>query len=549
MFTKIIFASQTGTSEYYSRLLGRMFFERGVDSLVISIQDYDAGNLQNEHQPLIFVCSTSGQGAVPSSMKKFWFALLDKNFPQIPSLQFTTFGLGDSSYEYYNFASKKLFRRLEQLGAHLFYRRGEGDDQAASGTDEGFFDWSSGLFEVWGADTVIRPIKGPSFRIEPSEDSFHLIRGKFEGRVCRNHRITAKDHFQDTRLLDITFEGSSIDYEPGDVAVIYPKNDPNMVQAIADRLGWDLKQNLLVTECYSFASVPVPPRISLKTLLSEYFDLNGPPNRSFFATLSKFVKNPVEEEKLLEISQPRGYDIFLEYCYRPRRTPLEILNDFGSFSSIPIEFVFDLLPPMKPRSFSIASFSREKIEVCVAIVRYRNKFIRTERVGLFSQYLERLEPGELVRVDVTKGDIQIPETPKSLLLMASGTGIAPMRSIIQKYSPATKIWLFFGCRNLDKDCYFRGEFEDVPLFAKGSRDDPDKKIYLQDILLENSKLVNDLIKSGSILVLAGNTKLPIEVKRVLCEILVREGTFSDISQSKTFINKLCKQQRFQIESW
>src|SRR4051812_30116634 len=128
MFTKIIFASQTGTSEYYSRLLGRMLYERGVDSLVISIQDYEAESLQNELQPVIFICSTTGQGAVPSSMKKFWFTLLDKSFPQISELQFTVFGLGDSSYEYFNFASKRLFRRLEQLESHHFYRRGDGDD-------------------------------------------------------------------------------------------------------------------------------------------------------------------------------------------------------------------------------------------------------------------------------------------------------------------------------------------------------------------------------------------------------------------------------------
>jgi sulfite reductase alpha subunit-like flavoprotein len=549
MFPKIIFATQTGMSEYYSRLLGRNLYERGIDSHVISIQDYKIEDLQFESQPLIFICSTTGQGAVPSCMKRFWLALLNNSFPLLPLLQFSIFGLGDSSYEYYNFASRRLLRRLEQLGAHLFSPRGEGDEQAAIGIDEGFFAWASGLFDALKASIIVKPINGPIFNIQKSKESLPLIRGKLEGQILRNVRITASDHFQDTRLLGIGFEGNFLDYEPGDVAVLYPNNDPETVQAFANLLGWDLKQNLIISENYSFSPLPTPSPISLKTLLSEYFDLNGPPTRSFFATLAKFVNSSAEREKLLEISQPEGYDIYLEYCYRPRRTPLEILNDFSSVSCFPVEFIFDLLSPIKPRSFSIASFSKEKIELCVAVVRYQNKNIRAERVGLFSQFLEKLQVGDSIRLDITKGDIQIPEHPPKLILMAAGTGIAPMRSIIQKYSHITDINLFFGCRNIKKDYYFGDEFNSIQVFVKGSRDKPTKKVYLQDILQENSKLIIDSIKSGAILVLAGNTKLPIEVKKVLHEIFVKEGIFQNISQSKIFFNKLCKQNRFQIESW
>ena len=49
-------------------------------------------------------------------------------------MNFTTFGLGDSSYREYNFAVKKLYKRLLQLGAEEFYPNGEGDEQH----DEGY---------------------------------------------------------------------------------------------------------------------------------------------------------------------------------------------------------------------------------------------------------------------------------------------------------------------------------------------------------------------------------------------------------------------------
>ena len=44
------------------------------------------------------------------------------------------------------------------------------------------------------------------------------------------------------------------------------------------------------------------------------------------------------------------------YCNRPRRTTLEVLQDFPAVSSrIPFHYLFDLIPAIQPRAFSIAS--------------------------------------------------------------------------------------------------------------------------------------------------------------------------------------------------
>lgn len=57
------------------------------------------------------------------------------------------FGLGDSSYAKYNFAGKKLFRRLKQLGANMMMPLGLGDDQHEIGIDGGFVPWKEGLWQ------------------------------------------------------------------------------------------------------------------------------------------------------------------------------------------------------------------------------------------------------------------------------------------------------------------------------------------------------------------------------------------------------------------
>lgn len=44
-------------------------------------------------------------------------------------LTYAVFGLGDTAYEKFCWAAKKLARRLETLGAHELCPRGEGDEQ------------------------------------------------------------------------------------------------------------------------------------------------------------------------------------------------------------------------------------------------------------------------------------------------------------------------------------------------------------------------------------------------------------------------------------
>ena len=44
------------------------------------------------------------------------------------------------------------------------------------------------------------------------------------------------------------------------------------------------------------------------------------------------------------------------YCNRPRRTITEVLADFASAAAaVPFSYLFDLIPPLQPRAFSIAS--------------------------------------------------------------------------------------------------------------------------------------------------------------------------------------------------
>lgn len=67
----------------------------------------------------------------PDNMQKFWKFLLRKSLPtdSLVRLNFGVIGLGDSSYQKFNFAAKRLHKRLVQLGANPIQQVGLCDDQ------------------------------------------------------------------------------------------------------------------------------------------------------------------------------------------------------------------------------------------------------------------------------------------------------------------------------------------------------------------------------------------------------------------------------------
>ena len=62
------------------------------------------------------------------------------------------FGLGDSSYDKYNAAGRRLMMRCKQLGASEFVPLGLGDDQHEHGFFTGLRKWMKQLTVALGED-------------------------------------------------------------------------------------------------------------------------------------------------------------------------------------------------------------------------------------------------------------------------------------------------------------------------------------------------------------------------------------------------------------
>ncbi|GFQ75650.1 NADPH-dependent diflavin oxidoreductase 1 [Trichonephila clavata] len=574
----ILFGTQTGNSEDVADRIGRYVTRMNGKAQVVSLSDYPVTNLVNE-SIVIFVCSTTGNGEFPDNMKSFWKFMLRKGLPSnsLCHIKFSVFGLGDSSYDKFNVVAKKLNKRLLQLGALELIPLTLGDDQHELGYDAALDPWLLKLKDVlknicnlsdsYIPDNIPLPprytvkfcenpsINSVSFEVCNRNDSFPLATLK------KNQRVTPEDHFQSVHLLEFEID-QNVHYEPGDVAVVWPENPLEEVEDFLALLNVPL--DTIFTLQPTDADVPLP-KISVypctvRQCATTYFDIMSIPRRSFFEIFRHFSQDELEKEKLEEFTTAAGQEELYDYCNRPRRNILEVLKDFPHTTPhVPFEYFFDMIPSIRPRSFSIASSLRahpQEFHLLVAVVQYKTR-LRKPRLGLCSNWITKLKPGCSIPFSTKKGSIALLESPVPIILVGPGTGVAPFRSFIEERAlkGIGDNYLFFGCRNKGKDFFFSEEWQELceknilKIFTAFSRDQEDK-LYVQHRIAENGPLMWDLIqnKKASIYV-AGNAKqMPQGVKDAFLEIITKEGGLTQ-EEAVKYLLSLENIKKYQMETW
>ncbi|VDN05650.1 unnamed protein product [Thelazia callipaeda] len=567
---KIFYGSETGTAQDVAESLWYDARYRNIPSEVHNFGNYTIQNLSDEHC-VVFVIATSGQGEMPVSIRHNWRILCCKSLPNnllqsVGLTYFAVLGLGDSSYQKYNFAGKKLYRRLNQLGSIFLTELGLADDQhelGVEGTYENFRDelfqqiWKRNLYPgmILNPDDsgslparykIIYDANFPSMFDEIEDDAF------VETSMLNSERLTAETHFQDAEELR---------YSPGDVLMVHPNNLPEALNIVYEILGFsddllDRPFTLIPRE----TCIPLPSPhlfkegLTLRRCFERYFDLQMVPRRSFFRTLGKLSLIKEEKERLLELA--KNIDDYMEYCWRPRRTVAETLRDFHiTIRSVCTEMLFDIFSPIRARAFSIAScpLTHSTIQILVAQVKYKSKRMASPRLGLCSTYLIRRRSGDTLLVKIRKGTFRWPKQSDAMILVGPGTGVSSFRSILayrkkQLCDEKDASILFFGCRGAQKDYYFASEWQKLTaarIIVAFSRDQ-ENKIYVQNKIKEYADEVWNLLKnSNGHLFIAGRAgDMPREVTTSVEEIANNKG-----EDGKDFIHMLESNGRLQYDTW
>lgn len=383
------------------------------------------------------------------------------------------------------------------------------------------------------------------------------------GRITENLRTTTVDHFQDVRL--ITLESSDISYEPGDIIYVRPKNSMEQVEKFFRILcdnNVKLSPNMLVKVSEREIKVPcvLQQTLTLGQIVQEYWDLNFKPRRSTMRTLSFISENELEKEKLHEFTTAAGQEELYNYINRPRRNILEVLVDFPfTTSKLTLQTLFEIMSPIKPRAFSIASSmldTENQVDILVAVVKYKTKLVEP-RFGLCSNWLASLRKHNELIFWIEKGTFKF-AFDRPMILIGPGTGVAPFRSLLLERAALGKnlqnTALFFGCRNKEKDFHCQKDFEKLVnenrlnLFCAFSRDQ-DSKIYVQDIISEQRELCWKLLCADGSIYLAGNSKnMPSCVRKEFAS-LIKDAAKLTESEAEDYLVQIEKNNRYQTETW
>ncbi|KAK2079618.1 hypothetical protein QBZ16_002013 [Prototheca wickerhamii] len=510
--------------------IGREALRRGYEPTVLSCEVFYK---QLDGLPgwpvVIWVVSTTGQGEAPPMLRALWRALLRRSLPAdlLRGQRVAVMGLGDSGYVQYNVAAKKLFRRLEALGAQsLVPGAGLGDARAAGGYEASYGPWMTSVWRAlseqrgpgvveeikiapddrytepalkWlvellpgpppeaGADW--RSLSTPLERALRCSSLFHAMEAETElagvdgapeaaaegaagsgpqrgsrgapllARVLANRRLTAQDHWQDVRHIDFGVDERVL-YDPGDLLLVLPEQSPSAVAEILEMAGASARAWVRVSR----ARPPLytPRCFPLADLVAGVLDVDAAsPRRTFFEVLRQCASVEHERERLGYFCSADGFDNWILYNREEGTTVLEVLRDFPSARPT-LSWLLSSAPRLQPRAFSIASSPRGgALALTVGVVRWKTPR-RRRRQGLCSGWLAGLAEGARVPIWTEQGDLRFPPDPQTpLLLVGPGTGVAPMRAVLQHRAMLKKegqetgpALLFFGCRSagVGKSC-------------------------------------------------------------------------------------------------
>src|SRR5690606_10906020 len=118
----ILYGTETGNAAELARGLETKLKERGLACTLSDMADYKQRQLAQEQDVLIIV-STYGEGDPPQPATGFFEFIEGRKAPRLDDLRFAVLALGDSTYEYYCQAGKRLDQRFGELGARRLHDR------------------------------------------------------------------------------------------------------------------------------------------------------------------------------------------------------------------------------------------------------------------------------------------------------------------------------------------------------------------------------------------------------------------------------------------
>lgn len=528
----VVYGTESGNSEALADRTVKTAKKKGVKASMLNLADLQPADLV-KHDNLAVIISTWGDGEPPEAAEGFFDAFAKADL-DLKGKRFSVCALGDTSYEKFCEMGKIIDERLEKFGAERITEREDCDVDF----DDSYAAWADRLFAELGPSSVVVGDFG-SVVAAPSVE--YNKKNPFPSEVLDHVMLNGERSQKETIHVELSLEGSGLDYEAGDALAVVPHNCKDVVADLLNVTGFsgsedvELKGGDKTTIAEAFECKLDITALS-RAIVKKYEALS--PN----ADLAKLLDDDAKEE-------------FKEWIWG--RQIIDLIEAFPNKELTAQQFV-SILRKLPPRLYSIASSPKAhpgEVHLTVAAVRYDGH--GKTRKGVASTFLaDEAKVGENVSVYVHKNkNFRLPENDEAPIIMVGpGTGIAPFRAFVEERAERGakgESWLLFGDQKYSYDFLYQLEWQDhlkegslTRLDVAFSRDQPEK-YYVQDVMRENAAEVYAWLEKGASFYVCGDAeRMAKDVNQALLDLIAQEGGKS-AEEAVAYLDQLKKDKRYQ----
>ena len=532
----ILYGSRTGNGEGVAKQAHKNATALNFDAKLKSMETYKTNDLKNETNLLVIV-STHGEGEPPFQAKTFYDFLLSKRAPRLESVNFSVLALGDSSYLKFCQTGIEFDNRLEELGAKRILNRVDCDVNYR------------GLALQWITDSLTilndnerNPATQLTVTSMDETESSGSTFGKhnpFQAKVLEKSFLHGRGSQRQTLHVELSLENSGLTYEPGDSVGVLATNPPDLVESLIQTVNLSPTEN-------------VQSENGLTTLSDALFK-NYELTHITPDVLNRFAQLTDNNQIKQILTSP---DTVKDFIYGKDLVDL--------FTLFPEKFSADqfvsLLRPIQPRLYSISSSPvayPDEVHITVGVVKYKNG--DRKKTGLCSVFLsDRIEEDETAPVFIERNhNFRLPkDSDTPIIMVGAGTGIAPYRAFIQHREmdeKRGKSWLIFGNRHSESEFLYQLEWQRhlresslTRMDVAFSRDTLEK-VYVQNHILEQGKLLFDWLENGAHFYVCGDMKkMSRDVHTTLLDVISKHGGLKK-EAAEAYVLNLQQQHRYQTD--
>ncbi|MGD9619278.1 MAG: cytochrome P450 [Mycolicibacterium sp.] len=564
----VLHGSNLGTCRALAKQLAEEAADGGCQTSVAPL-DSAAGGLPEADVTLIVASSYNGQPTDDARAFMSWLNGPDAALNGTPF--FAVLGVGDHNWaDTYQAIPKRIDERLAELGGTRLVPLATADTSGdLTGTVEEFATTARAAMAEHFGDPDVAPISDSG---EPLYE-LRTIAGPVTTAIDARFSVTPMTVLENLELVSEKAFGQAkryvrvalppdVEYQTGDHLTVLADNSPELVDTVLRLLEIDPELRLSVNpRRKSRRLIALDREVSVRELLTHFVELRKPASSSQLKRLAEC--NPVDRERqrLQELAAAEEANVL---------STLECLLEFPGCEITGAELL-ELLEPMTPRHYSIASSSRLSPQVVGLVVSVLDAPSRTGRgafKGVASNHIAAIKTGKSVRarVDPARQAFRAGALPtRNVILVSAGTGVAPFCGFLldrlaaqQAGEPFASALCFFGVRDPAVDYIFREEFERgeqlgiVRMRPAFSRAPQNGVRYVQDRIAADADEVWDMLgdpaKDAYVYVCGDGAHMAPAVRQAFLGIY-RSRTGADADQAQGWLQALVESDRYVEDVW